>query len=242
METRPDNTYSLCHSGMKDLEWITSPPCQTALPPPFISTLLHSPVKWKPDECWSLFKSWKSLVHKWNSGPRIPERWGISRKFCLIYFVFRRNFPTIPHPTMRKNKKSYYSQSLFFGGNTALNNGWIQWRLTDWLHGGFLHFNLISSWSVTVEMWWFCLLSNFGWGRVCLHVGSYLWIRTELTNARVCVCVYTVDRAEYTPNHKQIKAYVSLFHHDVEDVSQKYSGNEFCHFIELTSRTEEQGW
>lgn len=59
---------------------------------------------------------------------------------------------------------------------------------------------------------------------------------------RVCVCVYTVDRAEYTPNHKQIKAYVSLFHHDVEDVSQKYSGNEFCHFIELTSRTEEQGW
>lgn len=91
METRPDNTYSLCHSGMKDLEWITSPPCQTALPP-FISTLLHSPVKWKPDECWSLFKSWKSLVHEWNSGPRIPESWGISRKFCFIYFVIRHNY------------------------------------------------------------------------------------------------------------------------------------------------------
>lgn len=88
-------------------------------------------------------------------------------------------------------------------------------------------------------MWWFCLLSNFGWGRVCLHV---IFANQNWTDECVCVCVYTVDRAEYTPNHKQIKAYVSLFHHDVEDVSQKYSGNEFCHFIELTSRTEEQGW
>lgn len=94
METHPDNTYSLCHSGMKDSEWIkprflffiplaVSKPHRSPLTPTFVSSwgnLLHSLLKWKPDEC-VLNQNKTSVAHELNSELHCPGL-SLSGDFC----------------------------------------------------------------------------------------------------------------------------------------------------------------